>query len=179
MILAVAKLIPKFKGVKKICTVDDFRGITICPILSKIFQLCLIKYFNVLPTSERQFGFKKGSSCHLAIHSVTKVINYFVHKGSTINLGAIDLKKAFDTVSHFGLLCILQEKQIDIKLINILENWLCKSRSVIDWDGITANPVICSAGVRQGGGLSSVLFSIFVDVLLKKCNSNTQVLVVL
>ena len=62
----------------------------------------------------------------------------------------------------------MQEKQIDIKLINIIENWLCKSRSIIDWDGITANPVICSAGVRQGGVLSPVLFSIFVDVLLEK-----------
>ena len=88
--LGVTKPIPKFKGIKKCCTTDDFRGITICPIISKIFEHCLLSNFNEFSTSDRQFGFKTGSSCHMAIHSVKKVIKYFNDKGSTINIGAID-----------------------------------------------------------------------------------------
>ena len=40
----------------------------------------------------------------MAIHSMEKFIKYFNDKDSTINIGAIDLKKAFDKVNHFGLL---------------------------------------------------------------------------
>ena len=41
---------------------------------------------------------------------VRKVVNYFNGKKSTINLGVIDLKKAFDKVNLFGVLCMLQKK---------------------------------------------------------------------
>jgi hypothetical protein len=156
--LGVTKFIPKFKGVKKLCTSDDFRGITICPVISKIFELCIIRHFYELPVSDRQFGFKKGSSCHLAIHHVKKVIKYFNDKGSTMNIGVIDLKKAFDKVNHYGLLCSLQESHLNFKVINIIENWLCKSQSIVNWNGVAAHSVDCSAGVRQGGILSPSYF---------------------
>ena len=51
--------IPKFKGNKKDVTADDYRGITICPIISEIFQYCIVNHLGHIKTSERQFGFKK------------------------------------------------------------------------------------------------------------------------
>jgi hypothetical protein len=68
--------IPKFKGCKRTVSADDFRGITICPILSKVFEHCIKKFVNI-PTSSRQFGFKKQVGCANALHSLRKVINYF------------------------------------------------------------------------------------------------------
>jgi hypothetical protein len=43
-----------------------------------------------------------------------------------MNLGAIDLKKAFDKVYLFGVLCMMQDEGIDITIINIFENWFAK-----------------------------------------------------
>ena len=41
---------------------DDFRGITISPIISKAFELCVLNRFpSFFATSKNQFGFKKGT----------------------------------------------------------------------------------------------------------------------
>ena len=41
--------------------VDDFRGISISQVLSKIFEHCILDRFSrFLATSDNQFGFKKG-----------------------------------------------------------------------------------------------------------------------
>ena len=74
--LDVTTPIPKFKGNKKIVEADDFRGITICPIISKIFEHCL-KIFIPTNTSIRQNGFKEKVGCNNSIHSVRRVIKYF------------------------------------------------------------------------------------------------------
>ena len=43
--VGVTTPIPKFKGCKKTTNADDFRGITICPVISKIFEHCLMNNF--------------------------------------------------------------------------------------------------------------------------------------
>ena len=48
----------------KTLTVDDFRGISISPVLSKVFEHCILEIFgDFLVTSNNQFGFKKHSGC--------------------------------------------------------------------------------------------------------------------
>jgi len=166
--VGVTTPIPKFKGIKKQLTADDFRGITICPVVSRVFEHCILNNLVKLQTSVRQFGFKKKVSCNNALHMFRKVINYFNSKKSTINLGVIDLKKAFDKVNLFGVLCMLQEKGVDFKIINILENWFSKNVTTIKWNGLRSEQVPLFSGVKQGGILSPHLFALFVDKVLSK-----------
>src|SRR6266516_5380883 len=63
---------------------------------------------------------------------------------------------------------MLQEKNIEIKVINILENWFGKNFTVIKWGGILSRRVPLLSGVKQGGILSPLLLSLFVDIVLKK-----------
>ena len=45
----------------KTITVDDFRGISISPIISKVVEHCVLeRYCDYLNTNDNQFGFKKG-----------------------------------------------------------------------------------------------------------------------
>ena len=57
--------IPKGDSNRMYDKVEDYRGITISPIISKVFEQCLLyctqEYFE---TSDRQFGFKKGVGCN-------------------------------------------------------------------------------------------------------------------
>ena len=55
--------IPKGQlGQNTVCT-DDFRGISINPIVSKLFEYCLLSVFsNFLESSDMQLGFKPNSS---------------------------------------------------------------------------------------------------------------------
>ena len=104
MCLGITTPIPDFKGRKNQLSPDDFRGITVNPIISNIFEICVSPHLSSLHTSSRQFGFKKHMGTLDAIHMVRKIINYFISRGNTNNLGVIDLKKAFDKANVYGIL---------------------------------------------------------------------------
>jgi len=88
----------------KSITVDDFRGISISPAIFKVSEHCILhRYRDFFKTSDNQFGFKQGSSCAHAIYSLNCVVDYYVNCGSMINICALDLSKAFDKMSHYGL----------------------------------------------------------------------------
>src|SRR5207248_10658054 len=99
---------------------------TICTVISKLCEHCLMINFVDIKTSDTQFGFKKNVGCNNSTHTVRKVLNYFNNRKTTVNIGIIDLRKAFDKVNVFGLLCLLQEKNINLSVINVIENCLVK-----------------------------------------------------
>jgi len=91
--LAYTVPLPKISNFNRSVTVDDFRGISISQVISKVFET----FFLV--SSDNKFGFKHGLSCSHAIYILTSVVN---GSGSTVNLCALDVKKAFDRLNHYG-----------------------------------------------------------------------------
>jgi len=84
--------------------VDDYRCITILPIISKLFEFTLQKCITLyLGSSISQFGFKKGHSCAHALFSARKIIEAFSLNGSTVNVCSLDISEAFDNVNHIKL----------------------------------------------------------------------------
>jgi hypothetical protein len=73
--------IPKLSDCRtKAMTTDDFRDIAISPIISKIFEHCILDRFgSFFTTSDNQFGFKKELSCSHAIFSAHNIIDRFVN----------------------------------------------------------------------------------------------------
>jgi len=51
-------------------------------------------------------------------------MNHYVFHGSTVNLCAVDITKAFDRLNHDGLFMNLMRRFIPATLINVLEKWL-------------------------------------------------------
>ena len=158
--------IPKFKGQKCKVNADDFRGITLSPIASKIFEHSIHPFFHHLSTSDRQFGFKHGTGCAHALKIVRNSIQFFTSKGNTVNLGLIDIKKAFDKSNFWGILSILQNKHINPILIDILEHWFTTSTARVKWGDALSDRISLKAGVRQGSILSPLLFSMYIDIIL-------------
>ncbi len=148
--------------------VEDFRGIAISPVISKLFEHCLlVEFADFFVTSDNQFGFKKGVSCAHAIYSVRKLVDYYVTAGSTVNVCTLDLSKAFDKMNHYGLFIKLMERQIPLQLLCILECWFSFCLSCVKWGSHLSYFFKLQTGVRQGGVLSPFLFAIYVDDLVK------------
>ena len=64
--------VPLIKGDAhgKSLTFNDFRGITISPVISKVFEHCILDRFSqFFVKSDNQFGFKRGLGCSHAIYS--------------------------------------------------------------------------------------------------------------
>src|ERR1051325_7932747 len=113
--------IPKKDSKCQFDKVEDYRGITISPVVSKIFELCLLNYLKKsLATSDLQFGFKSGLGCNHAIYTLRSTVDYFVTNNSTINLCSLDLTKAFDRVNHYSLFLKLMDKNIARNVILLL-----------------------------------------------------------
>ena len=88
----------KSNNTGKNATVDDFRGISISPVLSEVFEHCIIsRYRQFLVTSDNQFGFKKSVGCSHAIYTVRCVADNYIKSGTTVNWWAIDISKAFES----------------------------------------------------------------------------------
>ena len=165
--------IPKEKNKINNLTKDDFRPITINPITSKIFECCLLNEIgDYLITDSRQFGFKKGIGCSKAIYAVRHTVDFFTKNDSTVNLGCLDLSKAFDKVNHYGLMLKLMNRSIPTPIINILINWFSKSSFQVLWKCVLSSRRVLNCGLRQGGVLSPLLFSVFVDDLLKSLEAS-------
>lgn len=165
--------IPKSEmAVGRSLSVEDFRGISICPVMAKVFESCIFeRYKQFLTTSDNQFGFKKGVSCSHAIYSVRSVIDYYVESGSTVNVCVLDVKKAFDKVNHYGLFIKLMDREVPERLLSVLEYWYRCSRYCVKWGNVMSSLFCTECGVRQGGVLSPALFSCYVDDVVKKINT--------
>jgi len=147
---------------------DNYRGITISPTISKVFEICLLdKCAHFIQSHDLQLGFKKSKSCSMAIFCVQHVVNYFVNNGSNVHVASLDASKAFDRVNHFTLFSKLIECNVPPCFINVIIDWYSKLESVVKWNSVFSKPYNVSCGVRQGGILSPFLFNLYINDLLK------------
>jgi hypothetical protein len=159
--------------VSKSLTVNDFRGISISVIISKVFEKCILDHYHrFLETLDNQFWFKTGLSCSHAIYSVKSVVDHFVSQGSTVNLCFLDLSKAFDKMNHHGLFIKLMQKMIPNNILSTLEYWFSISSTSVRWGESYSNYIKLKCGVRQGGCLSAYFFALFIDDIIKIIHRN-------
>ena len=130
--------VPKLKDCRtKSVNCNDFRGITISPILSKVLEHCILDRFDSSFVScDAQIGFKNNSGCRNAIHSVRKTVERLTKGNNTVNICSLDLSKAFDKVNHYGLYIKLMKRLIPVVLLEILENWLSGCFAFVKWHDI-------------------------------------------
>jgi len=54
-----------------------------------------------------QFGFKRNTGCPDAIFTLRFTIEHFTQCGGSVYAASLDIRKAFDRVNHYKLLCSL------------------------------------------------------------------------
>jgi hypothetical protein len=93
--------IPKDENSRGAHPISSFRGITLSPVLSKVFEHCVLLVFSkYLVTSEKQFGFKAHVGCTHAIYTLHNVVDYIALRDSTLNACFLDISEAFDMINQ-------------------------------------------------------------------------------
>ena len=86
-------------------SLDMYRGITLTPSLSKLFErTSMVTYSHFLCSDNLQFGFRRGNSCSHALFTFSESVRYFNKYGSKVYCAFLDVSKAFDKVSINGLI---------------------------------------------------------------------------
>ena len=94
-------------------------------------------------------------------------MEYFTKSGTTINLCAMDLSKAFDEVNHLGLYKKLLNRAVPLMLLKVLEHWSQIHTTCVRFGPAMSSFVVLECGIRHEGVLSPHLFSIYIDDVIK------------
>ena len=147
---------------------NNYCGITIAPILSKIFEHALqIVFKPFLTTSQYQFGFKKKASTSHAIHFLKESVEYYTTHGSSVYCSFLDASKAFDRLVHAGLFLKLLRRNIPLIFLNVIISWYANLTCCVRWGNAVSDWFVIKAGVRQGGILSPTFYCLYVDDLVE------------
>ena len=103
---------------------------------------------------------------------VTETINYCLHNKSDIYIYiyvcvcTIDASKAFDRVNVFVLFNLLRKRNFSPLYLGFLMYSYCNQRMRIRWNSSNSREFLLSNGVKQGGLISPLIFSVYLDVLI-------------
>lgn len=161
--------IPK-KGALNDC--NNWRGITLLSIPSKIMSKIIIKRISEAIDShlrKEQAGFRKGKGCTDQIFILRNIIEQCTEWQRQLHINFIDFEKAFDSLHRASLWKILRYYGIPQHLINLIKAFYDNFECTVG-DSETSFPV--KTGVRQGCVMSSTLFIIAIDWVLRQTTSD-------
>ena len=157
-------VIPIPKGLKDPSCSSNYRGIGIASTLSKVLEgVILHKYSEFFTSSDLQFGFKSGYSTTMCTGLIKTTISHYINCHSVVYGCFFDASKAFDLVDRKLLFSYLY---YDRGHPPTVIRWYKHQSMCIRWNGAVSEPFCVSNGVRQGGVLSPVLFSVYINGLL-------------
>lgn len=154
---------------------ENYRGITLLSVVGKIYTHVLntrlskwLEKNKIL--EEEQSGFRGGRGCVDQLFTLVEILKNRGKKGTFCCF--LDVRKAFDRVFRDGLWYKLYEEGVQGKMWRVLRNIYRKVESCVLVGGELSDWINVETGVRQGCVLSPLLYSIFINGLIKKLKSS-------
>ena len=178
--LKMSNIVPVFKGKgNKIC-IEGYRGISILPIIDKLFE-SLIKdqlqpHLKRLIVDE-QHGFQPKKSCFTNLACYSEFISSALDDKHEVHAIYTDFQRAFDVVPHNLLLykmkCLFG---FQANALQFFESYLTNRLQRVVIQGVASEWVEVTSGVPQGSILGPWLFSIYVNDIPKEMQSSKSLL---
>ena len=132
-----------------------------------IFEsIILHRSYEVLSTSNQQFGFKRKHSTIQCTWLVKETINYYKSRNTNVFCCLLDCTKAFDRISFHTLFNKLLTTSLPGVILRVLLYIYLHQQSRVIWNNVCSTTFSISNGVRQGSILSPILFGYYMEDLI-------------
>ena len=149
---------------------SSFRPISLLSTLGKVLEKIIQRRLVFLSDShkwlsDRQHGFRHGHSTITALHEVVSRIEEGFSHGAYTSCLLLDIKGAFDNITHQGIIDCLVKKGCTSYLVNILKGFLFNRTALLQ---LNDNSLLCHLhkGCPQGSSLSPFLWNVVCDDIL-------------
>ena len=147
---------------------NNYRAIALNSFFSKLLDYIFLEYFeNVFKSDNQQFAYKKDHSTTTCAFIAMECIQYYRNRDSNVFLAALDCSKAFDMVRYRKLFKLLIGRNLCPLVVRFLLLSYLSIEAKVMWRGCYSKSFKIFNGVKQSGVLSPVLFSIYIDELIK------------
>ena len=144
--------------------VNNYRGISIINSIAKLYDYLLNNRLMLWFKPDReQAGAQHKRGCIEQIVTLRLISNYCFKKRKKLYIGFVDFSKAYERVPRGILFQILTNLGCGAVMLSALITMYCVTRSILGTVIIAA-----TIGVRQGSPTSCFLFTIFINVLIRK-----------
>ena len=153
----------------------NYRGITLLSIPGKVFNRILLNRMKdaVDPhLRHQQAGYGPGRSCADQIVTLRIILEQSLEWSSSLYVNFIDFEKAFDSLNRPTLWKLMRHYGIPHQITNLVKNSYEGLSCRLIHGGQQTDAFSVKTGVRQGCLLSSFLFLLAIDWIIK--SSTTQ-----
>jgi hypothetical protein len=163
----VAKIVPLPKG-KLSSSSDDFRPISLLSCFGKCFERIVLSKLNDFEHENsiiinQQCGFRSKHSTVHQILRITEAISFGFNKNKSTGMVLLDLRKAFDSVWHDGLIHKLIQFKYPPYLIRLLRSYLSDRQAFVFCQSASSFVFDVTSGVPQGSLIAPHLFNLFLN----------------
>ena len=165
--LKLARVVPIFKTGDP-SSISNYRPISVLSFFPKIFERYMynhvVEFMNINNIIYKyQFGFRQRHSTQQAIITLVNKITSSIDSGDLMIGVFLDLKKAFDTVTHSILIRKMHAYGIRGNILKWFESYLADRSQYVAYDGSNSDTSFLECGVPQGSILGPLLFIIFTN----------------
>ena len=99
--------------------------------------------------------------------ALKEVVNYYWNRDSNVYGCFIDASKAFDRIKYDKLFKLLIKRQMHPIMIRLFVDMYVRQKSRTNWDNEYGEYFCSSNGVRQGGISSPLIFTVYIELIMR------------